>query len=209
MRRLGCLVVVLAVLGGGLVAADAVLTGVAERRAAQRVGEALGAPASVDLQGWPVTLRLLLDAVPRADVVATDVPVGDATIPRLRATLNDVSATLGGDVDARGGRFAAEFDERAVERLVGLPSGVRLLGIELVDDAARLEVRGLPVVRATADVVGDDVVLRPVGPLVDRLTLTVPLDGLPPGVTVRDVAIRPGRLTVRGSLDARILDQAN
>ncbi len=84
---------VLAIVAGVLIV-NAVLTSVLERRLSARFSEGIGKPATVDLQGWPAALRLILGGVPRVEVSSGGGPVGDTPIRTLQATLFDV------DVDA-------------------------------------------------------------------------------------------------------------
>jgi hypothetical protein len=91
MRWILALFVALAVL---VVAGDLALTSYIEREAATRVSGQIGVPATVTLDGWPVTARLLAGiAVPTAVVSATDVPLqggGPLQLSRVDVTLTDV-----------------------------------------------------------------------------------------------------------------------
>lgn len=200
MRRVlvGLLVVaVLAFLG------DALATNVAEARAAERVAAELGASVDVDLRGWPVSLRLLNRHVPEVGLVATDVPLRDtpASLTRLEATLTDVAVPwtwtgrLDGVVEARGGTFAAELDEAAVQSLVDLP-----VTISLEEGIIRGSV-GTAQLDATAEVVDGAIVLRPAASALAELgELRVPLDGLPQGAVVESVRVEPDVLLIAGSV---------
>ncbi len=190
--------------GLGLVAADTLLTQAVERLAATRVSNELGSPAEVDLDGFPVTLRVLLTStVPRAVVTAVDVPLEDteARLDRVRVELLDVTATFDGGVDAAGGTFSAEIGEENLQRLVGLPDDIEITALRLGDGVAELTLGGVPVVSAAATLVEGGIELRPTGDFVDQLSLTVDLGGLPDGVVVDEVVITPGIVTLRGRID--------
>ncbi len=94
-RRAGLVLGVVVAILAGLVALNAVLTSVVERRLSARFSEGIGKPATVDLQGWPAALRLVIGGVPRVEVRSGGGPVGDTPIRTLDASLFDV------DVDAR------------------------------------------------------------------------------------------------------------
>lgn len=94
-RRAGVVLAVVIAILAGLFILNAVLTSVVERRLSARVSEGIGKPASVDLQGWPAALRLIVGGVPRVEVTSDGGPVGDTPIRTLQATLFDV------DVNAR------------------------------------------------------------------------------------------------------------
>lgn len=89
--------VVLGIVAGVLIllVVNAVLTSVLERRLSARFSEGIGKPATVDLQGWPAALRLVVAGVPQMKVSSGGGPVSDTPIRTLQATLFDV------DVDAR------------------------------------------------------------------------------------------------------------
>lgn len=204
MRALASLLVVLALLAGGAVLADSLLTRTAEQQAAQRLSAELGgAPAEVDLRGWPVSLRLLGGQVPRADLAATGVTFADSPvrIERFEATLEDVRvrfADLRGDgplpVNVGAGRFTVDLDEENVNRAVVVPGGITLgEGLAAVDVAGR-RVEVVPIVEA------GQVVLRPVVEGTDLPPVTVPLPDLPAEVVIEQVIVRPGVLTVSGQV---------
>jgi hypothetical protein len=204
------LVLVGAVVGVLVAVADQAVEALAEREAAERVSAQLGAPAVVDLDGWPISLRLLQGVVPRVTVAAAAVPLADtgARLADLSATLVDVELGVDDLVEpppglppAAGGTFTAVLDAQAVQRLVGLPQGLTLAQIQLVEGAVRLQLGGLASVDATVAVEGDAIVLRPTAPLLDLAQLTLELPPLPAGAQVRAVEAVPNALRLMGSLD--------
>ncbi|MDP8969321.1 MAG: DUF2993 domain-containing protein [Actinomycetota bacterium] len=200
----------LLVVAAAAVAIDAWVTAEAEQRASARVSASLSAPTVVDLQGWPVGLRLLGGSVPRARITARGVPLAgtQARISRLTVTLTDLrvrwreldpsAAAL--RARAAHGRFRADLDEQAVRRLLRLPRSLDLLGVELVEGAVRLEAAGLPVIDASVAVEGEALVMHPQSPPLDRIGLRVDLPALPGDARVQGVQVVPGRLRVFGSV---------
>lgn len=191
------IVAVLAFLG------DALLTNIAEERAAEQVGAELGADVDVELSGWPVSVRLLMRRVPEVRVVATGVPLRDspAILSRFEATLRDVdvpwtwSGQLEGQVSAETGRFVAELDEAAVQALVQLP-----ITVTLEEGIIRGSIGGAQL-DVTAEVVEGAIVLRPAAETFAGLgELRLPLDGLPEGAVVESVRVETGVLAVEGTL---------
>lgn len=210
MRALPGWGLTLLVVASAAVAIDAWVTAEAERRASARASASLSAPTAVDLQGWPVGLRLLGGSVPRARITARGVPLAgtQAHISRLTVTLTDLRVRLR-DLDpstaalrarAADGRFTADLDEQAVRRLLPIPPSLRLLRVELVEGAMRLEVAGLPVTDASVTVEGDALVIHPRSPPLDRVGLHVNLPALPGGARIDGVQVLPGRLRVSGSV---------
>ena len=194
-------VVVLAVV---LIGLDAALTRAAEQRASEQATILLAAPATVDLRGWPLSLRLLLGVVPVVDVHATKVPTDSGVrLGQLDATLTNVRLRLGDLADGRlpadadDGTFVASLDTEAVRRLLGDLGSAGL--VELRPERVRFQVAGLPV-EAGVTLASDQLVLTPVsGPpgVPDRLE--VPLPELPPGTDVEQVTILDGALRLDGS----------
>ena len=209
MRRLGCLVVVLAILGGGLVVGDLALTSYAEERTAARVEQALEAEAEVDLDGWPVALRLLLGSIPTARVTAADVPLKrGATLDRLEVELTDVEVNVAdlrsnpGELPpAASGTFTAQLSEESVAGMLRVPEDV--VRVRLRDGVVVLRAAG---VRLRAEVVAadGDVVVRLAGPLarlVGGAQLSIDLSDEPGAPAVDEVEIRHGVMVVRGTLE--------
>lgn len=205
MRRLLIVLLVLLVLVGLLLAVDQWVASTAERRAEDLVSEELGAPADVELRGFPVGLRVLMGSVSEAVVRAEDVPVQRGPrIERLVVRLTDVQIARGGGVRelprAETATFAALVAEEHLRELVTVPASV--LDITLEEGRARIELlgRGVP-----ADVVaeGGNVVLRPRDPIALALGLgRIPIDlsrqtGRP---EVREVEVREDALVLRGVL---------
>ncbi|MBA2576076.1 MAG: DUF2993 domain-containing protein [Euzebyaceae bacterium] len=207
------LTTVAVLLGLGAVA-DAAVTRRAEQQVSEQVSAEIGAPATVDLQGWPVSLRLLTGVVPRVDLVAADVPLEDtdAELSELRATLTDVRLRLAdlssADVPIEAGptSFEADLDAGDVERLLG---PVAAIGeIELLDGLARLTVAGFPI-EGTVGVEGGAIVVRPTAPILNLGEVTVPLPALPGGVSVQQAVVLPGVLRLSGATPTFHLDPAD
>jgi hypothetical protein len=214
MRGAIAFLTTVAVLLGLGAAADAAVTRRAEQQVSEQVSAEIGAPATVDLQGWPVSLRLLTGVVPRVDLVAADVPLEDtdAELSELRATLTDVRLRLAdlssADVPIEAGptSFEADLDAGDVERLLG---PVAAIGeIELLDGLARLTVAGFPI-EGTVGVEGGAIVVRPTAPILNLGEVTVPLPALPGGVSVQQAVVLPGVLRLSGATPTFHLDPAD
>lgn len=211
MRRIGCLLF-LVILVGGLFLGDLAVTRAAEERTAQRVTRTLGADSTVDFQGWPVTVRALMGTIPSATVVAAEVPLDNgATLSRLDVELRDVDVDVndlrGGGARsdqlpaARSGRFEAELTEESVVAMLGVPSGI--VDVTLEDGVIVMSAAGLEV-EAEAVAENGDVVVSLAGPLAELLgaaKLPIDLSGQPGAPAVEDVEIRNGIMTVRGRLE--------
>lgn len=208
MRRLGCLVIVLLVLGGLLFVADQAITTYAEERTEANVATALDTEADVEFTGWPVGARLLLGSIPKATVAATDVPLDNgATLDRLDVELTDVKVDvndLRNNSDrlppADAGTFAAELSEQSVTAMLGLPGN--LAEVQLRGGVLQLTAAGLKV---EADVVaeGGDVVVQLRGPLAQLLggaEFPIDLSDEPGSPEVENVEIRDRRMIVSGTL---------
>lgn len=208
MRRLGCFVIVLLVLGGLFFIADQAATTYAEQRTAASVSEALDADTSVEFTGWPVGVRLLLGSIPQANVAATDVPLDNgATLDRLDVELTDVKVDVN-DLrtnrdrlpPAEEGTFAAQLSEASVATMLGVPGN--LVEVRLRDGAVQLRATGLEV---EADVVaeGGDVVVRLRGPLAQLLgggQFPIDLSDEPGSPEVEQIEIRDGSMLLSGTL---------
>ena len=214
MRGAIAFLTTVAVLLGLGAAADAAVTRRAEQQVSKQVSAEIGAPATVDLQGWPVSLRLLTGVVPRVDLVAADVPLEDtdAELSELRATLTDVRLRLadlssaGVPIEAGPTSFEADLDAGDVERLLG---PVAAIGeIELLDGLARLTVAGFPI-EGTVGVEGGAIVVRPTAPILNLGEVTVPLPALPGGVSVQQAVVLPGVLRLSGATPTFHLDPAD
>jgi hypothetical protein len=203
VRALLGLVVVLGVLVGIGAVVDAALTSTAERQASEQLTRELGAPAEVDLRGWPVSLRLLGGRVPEVGVSATGVPIegSEARITRIDATVRDVRVRFadlssGGPlpVDGGAGRFTALLDPASVATLAGLP-GALTFG----DGVATVDLGGIAVdvVAATAD---GQVVIRPLTDVPGLTAVPLPLGDLPGGARVEAVRVAPEGLVLEGSV---------
>ncbi|MGH8884134.1 MAG: LmeA family phospholipid-binding protein [Egibacteraceae bacterium] len=212
MRAFLAWVIALALLA---VAVDAGLERVAERRASQQASALLDAPATVDLRGWPVSLRLLLGTLPAVDVHATNVPTdARVRVARLDARLSEVRLRLADlstgrlPASARSGTFVADLDPAAVERLLG-PVG-RVSDIRLVAGAVQLRVVGI-VVDAAVAVEDETLVITLVNvprdaPREVPRRLKVPLPTLPAGATIERVIVLDGVLQLQGTFVPALLE---
>jgi hypothetical protein len=210
MRGAGALVVVLVLLGAAFVVGDVVATRNAEELASQRVSAELGAPAEVDLRGWPVSVHLLQGRVREVAIITTDVPLEgtEARIARLETAVVDVRirfADLRGSgalpVDGGRGTFRADLDEASVNLLVDLPGGVRL-----GDGLAELDVGGQRI--DVAAIVRDgQVLLRPVDDTPGVGPVPLPLPPLPGDVTIEAVTVTTGTLTLQGTVQRLVRQQ--
>lgn len=198
-----------------LLLADAVLTRLAERRAARLLGDALETQARVSARSWPAAFLLLTSVGSRARVVATDVPIPDRGCDLSRLELDlcgmhlvpDDDGALYGRLEARTGRFTAELDEQALAALTPLPG---LRGVEIRDEGVRYRMPGGVKVEGTVDV--DDtgtLVFTPSGGPLGTLRIAriaAPIGRLPLGATVEHVETRRGEIVVSGQLEERSFD---
>lgn len=211
MRRLGGLLF-LVILFGGLFVGDLAVTRAAEQRIAQRVTRALEADSTVDLQGWPVTVRALLGSIPTARLSAQDVPLENgAAIDQLDVVLRDVDVNVsdlrGGGrrprslPAARSGRFEAEIGEASIVAMLGIPEG--LVDVRLREGAVVFSAAGVEV-EADVEARGGDVVVSLGGPLAELLggaKFPIDLSEQPGAPYVRDVVIRNGVMELSGRLE--------
>ncbi len=207
MRRLGCLVVLLA-LGAGAFFADQALTATVERAATNRVSNALKADADVEFEGWPVSLRILQGSIPTTTVSAIDVPLGrgarldvlDIVLTDVKVNINGVRAVGGGKLpQARRGTFEAELGESTLEELTEFPGGV---SVTLQGGKATLATAG---VKAGAKVRArnGDIVVIPSGRIGRAIGAEIPVDlsDAPGAPAVRTVEIEDGALLLTGDLE--------
>ena len=211
MRRLGCLLF-LVILLGGLFVGDLAITRAAEQRIAQRTTRALEADSTVDLVGWPVTARALLGTIPTARLSAQDVPLENGgTIDQLDVVLGDVDVNVndlrGGGrrprnlPAARSGRFSAEIGEASVAAMLGIPKGVA--EVALREGAIVLSAAGIEV-EADVQARRGDVVVSLSGPIAELLggaEFPIDLSEQPGAPFVQNVVIREGVMEVRGRLE--------
>ncbi len=182
------------------VVADTLLTNAAERQASARVSEELGAPADVDLRGWPVSLRLLSGTVPEVGITAQDVPVEDTSVrvARLEVEVADVRIRFADlraagplPVDGGAGTFRAELSEAEVNRLAGVG------GLQLGDGVASFDVAGQRV-EVVATVEDERIVLRPITGLPGVGPVPLAPVALPGEIRLEAVRIRPGLIELSG-----------
>lgn len=192
-----------------LVVVDLVIERLGERRAEDRVAAEIGTPVEVDLQGWPVGLRLLTGRVPQAEITAQDVPLrGQIEVDHLEVVLADVRLGLrdlrsppDAVPPARSGHFEAHIGGDATYRLAAVPASVASLRIE--DGAVRLQLLGL---EAAGDVRVRDgrVLIVPRTPVGALLASEIPLDlsDQPGRPRIREAEIDGDTLVIRGTLEA-------
>ena len=208
MRRLGCFIVVLIVLGVVFFIGDQAVTTYAEQRTANNVSDALGSDATVEFSGWPVGVRLLLGTIPKAEVAASNVElINGATLDRLNVVLTDVKvnvselrATSNQLPPAEDGTFTAQLSEESVTEMLGVPGNI--VEVRLQDGVAQLRATGLQV---ETDVVAEDgdVVVRLRGPLAQLLgggEVAIDLSDEPGAPEVEQVEIRDGVMILSGRL---------
>lgn len=199
--------IVLAIVVVGLVAADRALAGAAEGRAAERAEEVLGAPADVQLTGWPVGWRLVAGRPVDVVLSARDVPLpdGDGVLDVLEVELDGVRAGLGmldepsSPLRAEQGRFVAELGDDAVQQRLGVVGRIPLVDVELRSGVVRLNVARFPAIDATAEIDDGQVLFRPTAPIAGFVEVELRLEELPFGFVVDDVTVRPGTLRLSGS----------
>ena len=208
MRRLGCLVIVLLVLGGLFFVGDRAVTTYAEERTEANVTKALDAEGDVEFTGWPVGARMLLGSIPTATVTAADVPLDNgATLDRLTVELTDVKVDVN-DLrnnsnrlpPADAGTFEAVLSEASVVAMLGLPGN--LVQVRLRNGVVQLSAAGLKV-EANVVAEGGDVVVQLRGPLAQLLggaEFPIDLSDEPGSPEVDSVSIRNRRMTVSGTL---------
>ena len=210
MRRLVVAVVSVVVIAALVIAVDLVLTAAAEQRLSERVSRALDAPADAELHGWPLSLHLLNGNVPRVDVNARDVPMGqpNATIHRVDVVLTDVAvrwADLTGEADelpsAEEAQFEARVDEATAQSLLGLPD--QIVGLELREGVIVLNVAGLAEVEADVEASDGIVVVRPregLASLAGLAEIPIDLRDQPGGPHVRAVEVTEDSIVLSGRL---------
>lgn len=205
----GCLttLVLIALLAVG---ADYAATRYVEGRIAGELASEMEADSvTVDLEGWPVAVRLLTGGVPTAQMKATGVPLqGGATLDTLDVVLTDVDVNVadlreeaGRLPRAQEGTFEATLSEESVVKLLGLPAG--LVDVRLRGGNLRLSAAGLSL---DAEVVagGGDVVVQLKGPLAELLggaAFPIDISSAPGEPFVTDVDIAGGIMTVSGKLE--------
>ena len=230
MKRL---VVTLVVLLGLLLVADRAGAAIAGRAiAAQVQAEAGSSDVDVTVTGFPFLTQALAGRYDRVEVRAADVPAGEVTVRRLDATLTGVEVPLGEalsgsvttvPVEAVSAQALLSYDQltrASGDRTVTVaPSGdrvrvtgrVKVLGQMLSAVAvSRVEVvEGAVVVTAESYEVGnaaaDAVLSRALG---GRLDIEVPVTGLPYGLRVTGVEVRPDGVAIEASADATVIGAA-
>ena len=87
-------VLVLAVLALGVWLSDAVIAGLAERKASEYIAAPLGAPATVKLHGTPFLPQALRGRYTEIEVVSPEPPLGEISGAALQATLHNAYLPL-------------------------------------------------------------------------------------------------------------------
>ena len=202
MRRFLVALIVVALVTLTGVGIDRYLTQEAERQASELLTERLGAPTVVQLEGWPVSLRLLGGAVPGVEVQTVGLEFSDVTLRRLDVVFRDVelnwrevSDPANFEMTAGRGVYTAELDEQTLGNAADLPGGIRL------GDGVLQVHAGGQVAEAIAAVETDGLLFRPIGAVPQGFeAVRVPLAELPQGMTVEQVHIVPGVLQLSGSM---------
>lgn len=227
MRRL---LVGLGVLLALLLVADRAGAVIASRAVAAQVQTSAGLASEpdVDIAGFPFLTQAVAGRYAQVHVTARGVPAGDLTVDRLDATLRGVqvplSAALSGSVaavpvDSVTATALVGYDElsrRSGDRLTVTPVGdrvrvtgsVELLGqtlsatalsrVEVVDGAVRVVAESYQL----GDTAANEALTRALG---GRLDLVVPVTGLPYGLQVTGVDVRPEGVAVRADAGATVL----
>jgi hypothetical protein len=208
MRAFVASAMVLAVVAIGL---DLAVERAAERRISQQVSQLLGAPAMVDLRGWPVSLRLVFGSLPEVAVHAQDVPTDSGVrLRQVDATLNEVRLQLGDlshprlPVDARAGTFTADLDAQAVQQLFERGSATT---VQLADGLVRLRTP-TTTIDTRVEIEEGMLVLTPVtsSPQLPS-RVEIPLPRLPAGTMVQQVTIFGDLIRLEGLFDPEALLQ--
>ena len=202
MRRLAVIFIVVALVGLTGFGVDRYLTQEAERQASEYLSDRLGAPAVVELDGWPVSARLLGGTVPGVHVQSVGLEVGDVGIRRMDIAFRDVeldwravNEAEGFDIRAGRGIYTAELDEQTLSDAADMPGGIRL-----GEGMLQVHAHG-QMAEAIAAVETEGLQFRPIGAVPEGFeTVRVPLADLPQGMTVEQVRIVPGVLQISGSM---------
>ncbi len=162
----------------GFLIADTVLTSVVERRLSARFSEGLRQPASVELQGWPAVVRLLMGGVPRVEATSSDWPAGVTPIRSLQTTLFDVDLEARTLLDARAPLHltAARADLDATLRPEHAPLGANRMELILHEITSRLARDGSSDVLTArrAEMVVSDLAFPDSSARLSRLHVTLP-----------------------------------
>lgn len=186
-----------------LLVADLAVTELAERTAARQLERSLCGEAEVDLDGWPVSARLLAGRVPHVHASVDGARPDGLGGPLTRLAVDARDVRLDGTTVASlgAGSFTATVADTEVGALVDLPIVVDR--VEFADDRVVVHVVGGLEVPATVALEDEALVVTPTlgfAALPD-LALRVPLDGLPEAATVTGVEVGSGMLVVTGTLD--------
>lgn len=219
-RAVGVGLITVAILGAGVVVADRVAARQTEQVVVDAINENLdgvtGTP-TVDTGGFPFLPQLFrneldhvtaqVDSVTLEGVAVTDVDI-DASNISTKEPYTVGSATMTGSIaTAELQRLVSERTEADLTLTVdgdSLVAATEVLGLDLSaallpraeSGEIRVDVETVRIGGLTVDV--DDLP----GALADRLrNLTIPIEGLPEGVTLTDVVVEPDgvRITAEGT----------
>jgi hypothetical protein len=178
-----------------------------EKRIEANLEDELGFPTEVDLSGWPVVPRLLLDSVPQVRATTRNIAVAEigASVSLVQINFEDVSwkwqhrGPLDPPITAESARFKLEMAEGELEKLLSGQSG--MAEVRLVDGRVQLTGPGGLAVNFDVAAAGGGVVLRPEVPVFD-FEVYLPIDPIVPGrTTVERVLVEDGRLVLTGSTE--------
>jgi hypothetical protein len=203
--------VVLAIVLGVLIAADAVVRAIAEHAVAAELASSLGMShrPEVSLGGFPFLIHALSGDLPSASFDAGQLEVEGLSFDRVRVSLTGVRvptgqllSSQGGTITARDGTGSATMSGSAVSSALhqhGAPVTVTLSGQE-----ARLSDDGLPgEVRAKLSIGNGELVVKP-GNEAIPVSFSLDLPELLPGMRYTSVQVEGSRLVLSFDLtDAR------
>ncbi len=178
-----------------------------EKRIETNLEDRLGSPTEVDLSGWPVVPRLLLDSVPQVRATTRNITVAEigASVSLVQINFEDVRwkwqyrGPLDPPITAESARFKLEMAEGELEKLLSGQSG--MAEVRLVDGRVELTGPGGLAVNFDVAAAGGGVELRPEVPVFD-FEVYLPIDPIVPGrTTVERVLVEDGRLILTGSTE--------
>ena len=218
-RTVGLGVVVLGVIAGGLVVADRVAAGAAGDGAARQISSTfqgvVGTP-EVTIGGFPFLTQLAAGTLDEVGARVDGVTLDGLAVTNVEVTAAGVSTSTPYRVDRA--ELRATLPLASVQQLIAAKTELEVtLAVQGPHLAATTSIFGLPITAALAphvdagsikvDVASVTLGGRTVdvadlpGGIGDRLRdLTIPVTGLPPGVTLADVTVTDGgvRITATG-----------
>lgn len=211
---MGRLFAFLILLGTLAFLADLAVTVAAERRVEEEIAAAIDAPTTVELNGWPVSVRLLTGTVPEAVISATEVPLPEhpGRLSNLDIVLTDVAVPTSlplATIEAAASRFEARINQNDLRALV--PDHPVIEDVQLAEDRLRvlgpggLAVDALVSARDGAVVVQADTGLPGVG----TIEVAVQVNRLPAGASLDEARVEGDELILGGPVDvARFAQEA-